>query len=471
MERFLLGILLAIFSGSKPANPPAPVTPPATLVAAQGVAQAAPEPVYSKAPVSAAAARQARAAVKYRKEPGSDNLITHQFVFADGTEVSFPDRPKRPRDAARRERIVFFTGSERASAEPDSTFDAAGRTAGLSPTAIAALRFVSRHEGGFDAINTWDRARFSWGFIQFAGGYGFPPALAHVKASSPDLFQKHFADFGIDVVPGPDGRPQPVYVDAESGKTVRGDDAEQAFGDDPLAIALFIRAGRVTEIKQRQVEAAIRDYAGPALNSTHRNMRLSDVLTSPQGLAMLIDRKVHEGNVARLELALDHAWLFNNPSNPIAGPQMEGLVLDLAVQDADARARVAELVETAASGLERGAGAVRGGQDASATMTAARRVLEQAMYEVDNRMVVSQRREDLHFGLYAALQATDPMRFQMVAAADVARELEGAASRTRDLVARLKSEASIRNRLQDIRTSTLPGPPASPLQLAQNGSR
>src|SRR5439155_23408365 len=139
-------------------------------------------------------------------------------VFPDGTEVQFSDRAKRPRDQANRERVVSYAGTESAAQEPDSTFDAAGKAAGLSPDAIAALRFISRHEGGFDAINTWDRARFSWGFIQFAGGYGFPPALMHFKERSPELFQKLLADYGVDLVRDDAGKPVPVYIDPKSGK-------------------------------------------------------------------------------------------------------------------------------------------------------------------------------------------------------------------------------------------------------------
>src|SRR5690606_29377021 len=129
----------------------------------------------------------------------------------------------------------------------------------------------------------------SWGFIQFAGGYGFPPMFAHFKKQSPELFQSLLGDYGIDVLPDEKGNLQPAYVDAGTGKVLLGNDAEQAYGGDPLTIAIFIRAGRVTEVKQRQVEAAIRNSAAPGLCATHRlykNVKLSNVLRSPQGLAM-----------------------------------------------------------------------------------------------------------------------------------------------------------------------------------------
>lgn len=382
----------------------------------------------------------------------------HRFTFPDGSVVEFSDRPKRPRDQAQRERVVQFIGTERAQAEPDSTFDAAGRTAGLSLQAIEALRFVSRHEGGFDAINTWDRARFSWGFIQFAGGYGFPPVLAHFKSSSPELFRKLLGDYGIDCLPGPTGAPQPVFLDPVSGAVMRGNSAEQAYGDDPLAIALFIRAGRVTEVKQRQVEAAIRDYASPALTDTFENVRLSDVLRSPQSLAMLIDRRVHEGNVSRLEWALEHARSLYDRPNPADWPAMEAVILDLAVQDADARAQVAEFGEASAVALEQAAAGAKNGEAPAGLMTA-REAMMKALHEVNYRMVTSYRRDELGAGLVGALTATEPMRYQAISPEQMSGELQTQAKSLRDLVTRYKFEWMIRDRLRNIRTSTLAGPP------------
>ncbi|HEU4752512.1 MAG TPA: hypothetical protein VFU47_05335, partial [Armatimonadota bacterium] len=295
MQKLVLAFFLGMFQG--PATP-APAVPAPTVAAVAAPAETPPD--YSRAPVAAAEAAAARGEVRSEREG-----TRYRFLFPDGSSVEFEDRARRSQDTARRERVVQYFGSQPASAEPESTFAAAGQAAGLSPAAIQALRFVSRHEGGFDAINTWDRARFSWGFIQFAGGYGLRPALAHFKSKSPDLFRQLLGRYGVDVLPSAEGRPEPVFVDTKSGEVLRGNAAEQAYGDDPLTIALFIRAARVTEVKQRQIEAAIRDYALPALTEPYNGVSLSDVLRSPRGMAMLIDRKVHEGNVSRLEWALE----------------------------------------------------------------------------------------------------------------------------------------------------------------------
>jgi len=459
MHKLILSLLMGFFQGPAAAPAPAIAQAAPTGVAAVNAAQA-----LKQAPVEAAQAAAARATVKHQKQAGDENTVRHRFVFADGVVVEFNDRAKRMRDQAKRERVVAHFGSESAASEPATTFEAAGRSFGLSPEAVLALRYISRHEGGFDAINTWDRARFSWGFIQFAGGYGLRPALAHFKSTSPELFRQYLGKFGVDVLPDAAGAPEPVCIDPASGKLLRGDAAEQAFGDDPLLIALFIRAGRVTEVKQKQVEAAIRDYAAPALQAGFRGVKLSQVLRSPQGLAMLIDRKVHEGNVGRLEAALEHSMIVNHIQNPVDGGRLEAEVLDRAIQDADARANIAELAETAAVALERAAQGARSGDaqfvPAGPSLTSAREALQKAVLEADYRMTVGYRRDELHNGFTGALMMTDPGRVQMLDPQAMSTELSATAATVRDLVSRLRFEYAIRNRLRSIRSSDLAGPGA-----------
>jgi hypothetical protein len=229
-----------------------------------------------------------------------------------------------------------------------------------------------------------------------------------------------------------------------------------------LAIALFVRAGRVPEVKQRQVEAAIRNYALPALTDDHQRVRLSDALRSPQGLAMLIDRKVHEGNVRRLGLALEHAAIISGVRNPAEWPRLEGMAMDLAIRDSDARSNVAELGEAAATLMERAAEGARKGEMAHVpdgpSLTAARAALEKLVYEADYRMVVGNRRDEVHNGGAALLAACTADRMRVLSPADAAAELDRAAAAARDLVSGYRFEYMIRNRLKDIRESQLNGP-------------
>jgi hypothetical protein len=467
--------LLALFTGvvPQPAEP-APAPPPAitqtapasaVVTAAAAVAAMTPPPAAALPPVvEQSAVARARAEVRQSRVAGGGK-VSHRFEFPGGDVVEFSDRSRNGRDQAQRARVVSYGGTQSAGSEPDSTFEAAGRTFNLSPQAIAALRYVSRHEGGFDAINTWDRARFSWGFIQFAGGYGFPPALAHFREQRPELFQRLLGDYGVDSRRDEEGNPVPIYVDPKTGAIRRGADAEQAYGDDPLVIALFIRAGRVPEVKQVQVEAAIRDYAAPALEARHRlfgDVRLSDVLGSPQALAMLIDRQVHEGTIARLEWSLEHARIVNNAALPADWSRLEAQVLDLAVRDADSRAKIAELLETAGAGLGRARSAAANGQVQLAadgpSLNGARDALRQALALADYGMVTSPRRDQVRTVVLTALASSDPGRARASSPAVLAADLSAQQEELKQLTGRFRFEYAVRNRLNGIRGSDLQGP-------------
>jgi peptidoglycan endopeptidase LytF len=283
-------------------------------------------------PVSIAEVNRSRAAIRRQDVPGEKGEITHRFQFPGGAVIAVSDHPKKPAAKAHRKRVVAFRGSAPASTEPTGTFETAGRATGLSTGAVEALEYVSRHEGGFDAVNTWDSARFSWGFVQFAGGYGLPGALAYIKATDPVLFRSQFQVYGIDVVPGASGQPTCAYLDPATHLVKLGAKAEQGFGDDLLAVACFVRAGQNPAVKERQVEVAIRSYVEPALKTTHHGIRLSSVLSSPKGLAALIDQQVQVGNQRRLGRALQAALVQADPRfgrNPVA---LERSVLHLAVK-------------------------------------------------------------------------------------------------------------------------------------------
>ena len=165
----MLDFVLALLLGAhkKPAAaalPPAP-TPPAMTVPLLPPGPTAPEGALDRPAVTLADASTARAVVTHEQEPAERGKRLHRFRFPDGAVVEFTDRPRLPGERAERERVVYYEGAATAELEPETTFTAAGAAMGLPPGTLAALRLVSSHEGGFDAINTWDSARFSWGFI------------------------------------------------------------------------------------------------------------------------------------------------------------------------------------------------------------------------------------------------------------------------------------------------------------------
>jgi peptidoglycan endopeptidase LytF len=448
MHRLLLALILG-WAGQETPPAPAPTAQPvepAIVALAQKIAQQ-PAPTAEEI-------RASRGAVRHIAATSSNGRVLHRFAFPDGDVIEFSDRPRGARQQANRERVVAYGGEHSAARESDATFEAAGKTFNLSPDVIRALRYISRHEGGFDAINTWDRARFSWGFIQFAGGYGLRPMLAHLKANSPDAFRRLLGLYGVDVQPGADGRPEPIYLDGS--RILRGDDAEQAFGDDPLLIACFIRAGRMPEVKQRQVEAAIRNYVMPALTATWEGATLANVFHSPRGLAFLIDRQVHEGNTGRLGWSLEHARLVRGIPDPTQWPALEGEAMNLAVQDSSARSEIAALVEKAAGILDKAAKA--DDPRFASGLAEVREALTKGRWLADYRMVVGYRRDELGFGCDLTQMLIAPDALSLLTPADAASRLTERAGSLRELISRLRFEFAVRNRLADIRGCELPGP-------------
>lgn len=403
-------------------------------------------------PVAPEAARAARNEILRESRALPDGRRVHRFRFPDGVDVEFPDMPRRPSDAAQRERVVFFPGTQPAADEPPETFQAAGEAAGLSPVSIHALRFVSRHEGGFDAINTWDGARFSWGFIQFAGGYGFPAVLGHMKTRNPEVFAERFARYGVDALPSETGRPEAVWVDADGGAPRRGRAAEQAFGDDPLVVALFIRAGRDRRVKQLQVEAAIRDYVLPALATNWQGRSLGELFPSPRFQALLIDRQVHEGNNDRIVAALDQVWAEADRPGPEGWTGLERPAMRRVLRDGEVRYSVSGMVEEGARQVQAAAAAFRADQDAAPALRAARQALRDARAALP-AMSRGPVREGLAQGLEEVLDRTAPERLLGLQAPARADELDAAAGLLRTLPGRGRYENLVVRRLENLVSS------------------
>ncbi|HUX85510.1 MAG TPA: DUF4157 domain-containing protein [Chloroflexota bacterium] len=189
------------------------------------------------------------------------------------------------------------TGTASPSAMPVSEFTGVG----LTPHQANALRFVSQHEGNFDALNTFDIARVSFGFIQFAGGRGLPPLMALLKSRNPTAFARMFQTFGIDVEfnvtsGGNIENASLVVVDPASGNTLRGTAAESFIRDSHRLSAVFIRAGRDIDVQRIQIEAATRDYVLPSLGASARlNADVVEVLSAPGGTVTA----THVGAAAR----------------------------------------------------------------------------------------------------------------------------------------------------------------------------
>jgi hypothetical protein len=217
---------------------------------------------------------------------------THQLLAAIGTYVeAFPDGQTVTfaRDHPTSQYTEHRLGASYAGTAAPANLPAAewGRF-GLTPAQTRALQFVSEHEGNFDAINTYDSQRISFGFIQFAGSFGLPPFLALLKSREPAAFQARFQQFGIDiefnVVDGNVSNPRIVALDPGTTSVRRGTAATSLIRDTPRLWAVFVRAGHDVAVQRVQVEAAARDYLFPSLatEATYET-EVVDVLTAPGG--------------------------------------------------------------------------------------------------------------------------------------------------------------------------------------------
>lgn len=203
---------------------------------------------------------------------------------------------------------VSYAGSSRPQF-PISVYESVG----LNDAQARALRFVSLHEGCFDAINSYDKAIFSFGFIQFtasqATGSSLSQVLAHYKHNCPDLFRKYFIAAGIDVgyILDNGAVRAPITVVALHGKTgerLVNDAAFSYIKDNIQLYGPFIQSGYEPTMVREQLRIASYMYVQKALTMTTSITVLGQKFTIPlisqvvqsEGMStILIDLAVNRG--------------------------------------------------------------------------------------------------------------------------------------------------------------------------------
>jgi LysM repeat protein len=173
--------------------------------------------------------------------------------------------------------------------------------AGLSNAQALMLKEVSKHEGCFDAINTWDKAIFSFGFIQIAGGVTgsrLPGLMLNIKTKEPNLFNDLFKKFGIDV------NGNVISVIDENGNNQSDTNAYLALQRNRQLCGVWARAGYHPRVAELQIEAAAQYYLAPALTKIRINLTvggtivpnvpITDIIRSVAGQATLVDITVNQ---------------------------------------------------------------------------------------------------------------------------------------------------------------------------------
>ena len=230
--------------------------------------------------------------------------LRYTVTFDDGDSYVYDDHvPVRPTYPYYRfaNGVVAYGRSLRSV--PDAglapLFLAAGMTGSEERVAMA----VSRLEGGFDSINTYDTGCISVGFIQFTSGddgrQSLCSVLAREKAQKPDDFAKDFRQYGIDVTD--DGIL--LVVDPSTGAELTGSDAVSRIIDDKRLTAVFQRAGKQPAFEVAQIQQAkaiywpADDSFSVVVGGQTLTGKVSDVIHSEAGTATLFDRKVNRGNI------------------------------------------------------------------------------------------------------------------------------------------------------------------------------
>ncbi|MDI9635678.1 hypothetical protein QPK87_13565 [Kamptonema cortianum] len=208
-----------------------------------------------------------------------------------------------------RDKYPYFRsvqGVKAGSAQVDSsTFERLSVTAGLPAGLAKAIRAVSRLEGSFDSVNTYDSGGVSVGLVQFASlktGTGpLARLLATMKRKSPAAFNEHFRRYGIDVeLPG-----RIVIVDPSTGLELAGSDAVRAIIRDKRLTSVFHRAGKLSEDFRQQQLVVLRDMFDPSRlgfsaevggKTIHGAVR--DIIQSESGIAALLDRFINTGSIS-----------------------------------------------------------------------------------------------------------------------------------------------------------------------------
>lgn len=254
------------------------------------------------------------------------------FVYTDA--IPFLDRKayfasyRSPNGVVRYGRkLSEITGEEK------KRIDALFAKAGRDPFERNVLQAVSRFEGGFEAVNTYDTGWVSVGFIQFItalnGDGSLSGVLARHKTDDQADFEKTFRRFGIDVDTS-GAKPILVAIDPTTGDEKRGEAAVRAVIDDKRLTAVFERAGGTDAFRLAQVHVARDQYwpgddtftvailpatAPPATNAAPvttppaapatLTFKVSDIIKSEAGMATLMDRKVNRGNIRPLGPAVE----------------------------------------------------------------------------------------------------------------------------------------------------------------------
>jgi LysM domain len=169
------------------------------------------------------------------------------------------------------------------------------------PFYVDLLHYIAKNEGCFDAINSYDKAIFSFGFIQFTGGLASGSMLSRVlqrfKIRDEYAFNDCFGKYGMNIK---NYKVPTFQVETLSG-IKEGDVAYLEVANDMQLTTAFIASGFRRSMIRSQVEIALEEYVLKALSPTQLifingvNYNLNQIIRTQGGFVLRVDLCVNRG--------------------------------------------------------------------------------------------------------------------------------------------------------------------------------
>jgi hypothetical protein len=230
----------------------------------------------------------------------------------------------------------------------------------IGPSTRKILAIISRFEGGFTALNTWDIADVTFGMVQWttgASGKGdLLRALTRIKQTAPDAFAARLGRYGIDI------DSEGLVVTRPDGTMLHGVPAAKAVQTDSKLAAVLSAAGTDPAIQAAELKAADEIEVKAALNSrlsvsfpatkkgakpTTVKIPVSALITSELGVGVLANHTVHGGFPGEKLRTAANAYVKSHGLDATAdvadwGPGAEAALVAAISTGADAK-RIAEM--------------------------------------------------------------------------------------------------------------------------------
>jgi len=198
------------------------------------------------------------------------------------------------------------------------------------PFYLEVLHHIAKNEGCFDAVNSYDKAIFSFGFLQFTGAQASGSILSQVlyrfKQRDEYAFNDCFGQYGMDIIAGA----KPVFRVETTKGILENDAAYMEVANNLSLTGAFIASSYRRSMVRAQVELALEEYVMKAVAPTVKVnvngvlMALNEILKTEGGFAIRIDLAVNRGltgSLSPIQAAITQVAKESKLSTSMQNPQ------------------------------------------------------------------------------------------------------------------------------------------------------